>query len=505
MSSPAQEPRPSLLQTVYRSSLLTLATLMADHVDQLGQVAHLRHLDLDNISRVALHKPKMMYGEPGPLDTRDTDGRINGDAVETDDPQLESGKVSAVITIKDRITNENDAMFTEDNESELLGLILPSAPIFSFDEDGDILRRVSLFAPSVARSCDTLSNDTSRHYDDNNDYNDDKRNDTTRTVADAQETTPQTTGQVDVEDLWRNTDQSFVKKEEDGGACITVASSHQLITSLVELESLPNIDDTAEEVTTPGVKTMVEINKVPEGAGVAATKVVPRIDFHAASIEVVDDYLEDNLEENQLRDLCSTILGDTAGWQGSRYGSSQTRVRGFLSTVSQETSCSRRQRVPFHTVVFAERKPSTGDALVQSLGLSADGANTIQDIASKNQGAARERLQQGEVVPSEPRLTRHCESCGVSPEDCLKKLGLHTDDVRSVTPSPKSERLLQFFQNIQTRPPRPHRSQTPYVSDPELDQLHQSASRPHHSRSLTSSPTQADHDDGKPHQGLSTV
>ncbi|KAG7157231.1 hypothetical protein Hamer_G023012 [Homarus americanus] len=101
------------------------------------------------------------------------------------------------------------------------------------------------------------------------------------------------------------------------------------------------------------------------------------------------------------------------------------------------------------------------------------------------------------MLPPETKLTRHCESCGVSPEDCLKKLGLHSDHVGLLSPSPKSERLLHFFRNIQPVPPRPHPCHTPIGSDPHLEKSHQEAPRPQ-SRSLTTSPTHSEDDSRKP-------
>ncbi|XP_064097167.1 uncharacterized protein LOC135208668 [Macrobrachium nipponense] len=356
-----------------------------------------------------------------------------------------------------------------------------TAPLFSFDEDGDILPRERPFTPnnSVESECESTSAPPSLGPSDNSVLVNQDLRDHSRVVS------------KEIQIIENGSTPSTPKPSSSGRRRKMGVMKSSSSTSSIDGANPQAAPVGGDVVTTPGgTSTNPQVSIVLEQPSTS----VPKIDFHAPSIEVVDDYLEGHLDEDsQLRDLYSSLLGDP-GFVGGQLRSPSRSCVSLLSATPQDTA-PKRQRVPFSTVVFTERKPSTGDALIQSLGLSADGADTIQDIASKNQGAARERLQlaEGGGPVEAVGLTSHCESCGVSPEDCLKKLGLQTDRERLLSPSPKSEKLWQLFQQIQAGFARPIRSRRPSGSEPELDIVRPDEDRPGvtvptKSRSLEASP-----------------
>ncbi|XP_068234958.1 uncharacterized protein [Palaemon carinicauda] len=364
---------------------------------------------------------------------------------------------------------------TEDNGNDVT-VGSNAAPLFSFDEDGDILPRERPFTPnnSVESEGENTSVSPSDGQSDNSVLVNESLEDQSKVASKG----------IKISENGSLTEPSTPKPSTSRRRKMGMAKSSSTSSSIDGTN--PKVPG---DITTEGTTTNPQVNIVLEQPSTS----VPKIDFHAPSIEVVDDYLEGHLDEgSQLRDLCSSLFGDP-GFGGGQLRSPSRSCVSLLSATPQETA-PKRQRVPFSTVVFTERKPSTGDALIQSLGLSADGADTIQDIASKNQGAARERLQLAEGGPVEAvGLSSHCESCGVSPEDCLKKLGLHSDRERVVSPSPKSEKLWQLFQQIQAGFSRPMRNRRPSGSEPELDIVRPdeectNVAVPTKSRSLETSP-----------------
>ncbi|XP_063882813.1 uncharacterized protein LOC135112360 [Scylla paramamosain] len=269
--------------------------------------------------------------------------------------------------------------------------------------------------------------------------------------------------QATPEETWKETvpeeNSDINATEEAPGVPDASSCSHPILASVGTAEdTVPHIDVAPKDTHDPAAVILPEV-----------TMVTPKIKLHAGSVEVEEDYLEGHLDEDHhLRDFCATLLGE-CDWQSSRPPSTQTPVMGLLS-VTPHDPCSRRApKVPFDAVVFTERKHSTGDALVLSLGLSADGANTIQDIASRNQGAARERLQQGEVLPCEAGLTKHCESCGVSPRGVPEEVGSPLRHYQtSGVPKERAFATLLQAQSQQTSTPEsraaPHTGRSPRTS-----------------------------------------
>ncbi|XP_047469148.1 uncharacterized protein LOC125025217 [Penaeus chinensis] len=98
--------------------------------------------------------------------------------------------------------------------------------------------------------------------------------------------------------------------------------------------------------------------------------------------------------------------------------------------------------------------------------------------------AARERLHL-----EEHRWMHQCTSCGVSPEECLEKLGLNSNHAnRSLNLYPKSERLWQFLHQVQTKLSRPRPPRTPSYSGPLPDTPPDVSPDHAHPRSLANTP-----------------
>lgn len=457
MSSPSHDPRRPLLQTVCHAGLLTLAALMADQAHQLP------HLGLDTFPNHPLRQAVDRINDEESLFAREG-------TTESQDPEVEA-QAQSDASMPHLQAHEGKEL--PDGGAELPSLELPCAPIYSFDEEGDILQCVETPTFTDKEPCSDSAP---------------SRNEEVEECPVSPYGTPDMECTQTQMEGWKESNAIGAEESHEG---IPDASScsHPILASVgAAEESVPHIDVAQKDAHGSPPVVLPEVTVVSD-----SMPVTPKIKFHAGSVEVEDDYLEGHLEEdNHLRDFCATLLGE-CGWQSTRPQSSQSPVVGLLS-VNPHDPCSRRTpRVPFDAVVFTERKPSTGDALVLSLGLSADGANTIQDIASRNQGAARERLQQGEVLPPEAKLTKQCESCGVSPEECLKKLGLHSDNIRPVA-SPKSERLLHFFKHI---PADLHTRVAAGAAPLSAHEFEQALTSPKQkSRSLSSSPTNVE-DDGR--------
>nr|XP_053644879.1 uncharacterized protein LOC128697273 [Cherax quadricarinatus] len=287
--------------------------MMADHIDQLYQGDNLVHVGYKNITRVSFQLPKMRCDDQ--LDVIKNGERLNVDAVRTEKAQCDSSKLNTVMSVSDRPVAKPDVLLTESDRRELPDLILPTAPIYSFDEDGEILQRVNTITPSNSEDCGYHSEPSEALYDDTLPCN------ISDHVSPPLTSTPNKDLRLDV-DSWPRIDQSYVVREASETS-VTLPSLHPLI-SEEELQSLPNIDDTPSESfhlnqpgSVPQDDTEVNIKSIPnitifsEAGRIDTTEAIPKIDFHAASIEMVDDYLEDNFDEHQLSDLCSTVLGET--------------------------------------------------------------------------------------------------------------------------------------------------------------------------------------------------
>ncbi|KAK8380530.1 hypothetical protein O3P69_016843 [Scylla paramamosain] len=472
---PHHDPLRPLLQTVCHAGLLTLAALMADQAHQLP------HLGLDSLPNLPLRQASVTTNDQAPCPESD---EATGGAADLQDPEMEAQRDAATPRL---LPDEGKDL--HDGREELPALELPCAPIYSFDEDGDILQCVETQTPGDKEGhFPTTATGRPSEVPARSDAAEGEAGEV-GLVAPCGTPNMEFT-QATPEETWKETvpeeNSDINATEEAPGVPDASSCSHPILASVGTAEdTVPHIDVAPKDTHDPAAVILPEV-----------TMVTPKIKLHAGSVEVEEDYLEGHLDEDHhLRDFCATLLGE-CDWQSSRPPSTQTPVMGLLS-VTPHDPCSRRApKVPFDAVVFTERKHSTGDALVLSLGLSADGANTIQDIASRNQGAARERLQQGEVLPCEAGLTKHCESCGVSPEECLKKLGLHSDTIRPVA-SPKSERLLHFFKHIPADIHTRVSGGTTHgpLSPHEFD--HGLTSPKQKSRSLSSSPTNVENDGRK--------
>lgn len=293
-----QEPQSPLLQTVCHASLLTLVTLMADHVEQLDQVGQLSRLGFKKATHESLKLPQTRYDDR--LHLRNNAETFNGDAVEAEKLLRDSSDLLSA-------SEKSEVLFGEGDTRELPDLVLPCAPIYRFDEEGEIFQQVNTMTPSSSEDCGYHSGPSEVHYDDAPVCNDHSNDPLTLSV------TPDT----ELVDSWPGIDRLCVVSVDSGAS-----NSSPFITSAAELQSFPNIDDTPtdiilmnqsstlnEDETQVNAKVIPDINVIAETEMMAET--IPKIDFHAASIELVDDYLEDHCPENQLRDLSTTVLGDT--------------------------------------------------------------------------------------------------------------------------------------------------------------------------------------------------
>ncbi|XP_045116820.1 uncharacterized protein LOC123507726 [Portunus trituberculatus] len=459
-SPPHHDPLRPLLQTVCHAGLLTLAALMADQAHQLP------HLGLDSLSNLPPRQPS---------NTNDQTTCTESDEATVDVADLQNPEVEAQRDVPTPSLLSDGGKDLSDGRRSCRCWSCPVRQSTASTRTGTSCS-VHLLATVTGRPSDISGRSDKAEGE----------------VSEVSPVAPcgapdMECTQTTTEAEWKETvpEENSATDEAPG---IPEASScrHPILASVGTAEdTVPHIDVAPKDTQDQAPVILPEV-----------TMVTPKIKLHAGSVEVEEDYLEGHLDEDHhLRDFCATLLGE-CDWQSSRPPSTQTPVVGLLSVTSHDPCSRRAPKVPFDAVVFTERKPSTGDALVLSLGLSADGANTIQDIASRNQGAARERLQQGEVLPCGAGLTKHCESCGVSPEECLKKLGLHSDTIRPVA-SPKSERLLHFFKHIpadiHTRVPgsTTHGPLSPHDFDHGLTSPKQK------SRSLSSSPTNVENDGRK--------
>ncbi|XP_069992673.1 uncharacterized protein [Penaeus vannamei] len=381
---------------------------------------------------------------------------------------------------------KRDSIFASPEEDEFIRLAgLSSAPLYAFDEDGDILPQSHPFTPhnSVGSAFD-MSPSTPQPGGTEGDDIDDGAN-VFDTPGDSQDAAPSFAGGVAEKEIWLIDDENGIADDARPPA----PPLRRRPSSLEEEQEVFGVKGLAEDPQeAEGLKEQEKEEKeeVEDGLKMgtsARAKGVPTIDLHAASIEVVEDYLEDDTGDDRLRDCCSMVVSHPGG-PNCRTRPPPGGLMTYLSASPAPDAPPRRSRVPFHTVVFTERKPSTGDALIRSLGLAAPGvSSSIQDIASVNQDAARERLHL-----EEHRWMHQCTSCGVSPEECLEKLGLNPNHAKSLNLYPKSERLWQFLHQVQTKLSRPRPPRTPSYPGPLPDTPPDASPDHAHHRSLANTP-----------------
>ena len=258
MSSPPHEPRPPLLQTVCHAGLLTLAALMADQVHQLP------HLGLSTFQDLPLRQPSVRITDQESLYTKELDEGPTKEQDPEEEPLTNSSKG------KD-LPNEGD---------EVKPLELLCAPIYSFDEDGDILQCIET-TPFTETPSDAQ-----------------KPKESTATPYDTLDIESTQMTSLDVLTEQNNGIQTKEEGNEDASSC-----SHPILASVgTAEEAVPHID-TPKDTPEPVVPSVARASN--------PLTVTPKIKLHAGSVEVEDDYLEGHLDqEHHLRDFYATLLGE---------------------------------------------------------------------------------------------------------------------------------------------------------------------------------------------------
>lgn len=306
MSSPPHDPRRPLLQTVCHAGLLTLAALMADQAHQLP------HLGLDSFPNLPLRQDSVRINDQQSLFVRELDERVKGSAAESQDPEMESQEeVEAQTDASTTRLLPQDEKNLPDRGDELPSLELPCAPIYSFDEDGDILQCVE--TPTSAGK--------EEHFTDSATC---KRPSDTPGGSDEAEECPVTPyGTPDMEctqttstEAWKEAlpgENNEIQAAEEAPKEVSDAStcSHPILASVgAAEETVPHIDVTPKDTHEPTPVILPEVTVVSD-----VLPVTPKIKFQAGSVEMEDDYLEGHLdEEHHLRDFCATLLGECGEW-----------------------------------------------------------------------------------------------------------------------------------------------------------------------------------------------
>lgn len=184
---------------------------------------------------------------------------------------------------------------------------LPSAPIYGFDEDGDILAQDCTFTPcsSVGSEHDVATLATRPGDDvgvcgdgtggnvlevsgyntlDASTFTGSGNSDSDIWLIDE---VPGETGESRSDVLLHRDHNVSRGPQEDESAMAEQRKSHHEDNRVV----VPKV-----EVVEPKTSTSV--------------KTVPKIDLHASSIEIVEDYLEEDLSDAQLRDFCSMVVSN---------------------------------------------------------------------------------------------------------------------------------------------------------------------------------------------------
>lgn len=206
---------------------------------------------------------------------------------------------------------KRDSIFASPEEDEFIRLAgLSSAPLYAFDEDGDILPQSHPFTPhnSVGSAFD-MSPTTPQPGGTEGDDVDDGAN-VFDTPGDSQDAAPSFAGGVAEKEIWLIDDENGITDDARPPA----PPLRRRPSSLEEEQEVFGVKGLAEDPQeAEGLKEQEkEENKgVEDGLKMgtsARAKGVPTIDLHAASIEVVEDYLEDDTGDDRLRDCCSMVV-----------------------------------------------------------------------------------------------------------------------------------------------------------------------------------------------------
>lgn len=353
MSGQSQEdPLRPLLQTVCHAGLITLAAVMADQAHQLP------HLGLNRLSGLPHRQPPVRLTNKEGLNT-EAEGRVSGGSQETEKAQTDAQTDSPTSRLlpDERVTEEEEKRVantsstgplsardgearkdtqqkTHDNTSEFPNAVdkteeeqdrrlpkmeLPCAPIYSFDEDGDILQRVETpNLPDVNRNFprgEETHEATQGSFTDNSETSTDTDapGRPTERAPDVEETEGKSSvsscsaarGETREASLCQK--KQVEEEEKDARTC-----SHPILASVgAAEETVPDID-LAEQTDTRDMHASPETHAVmlPEVKVSEGLKVTPKINLHASSVEVEDDYLESHLEDDHLRDLCASLMAE---------------------------------------------------------------------------------------------------------------------------------------------------------------------------------------------------
>ena len=288
---PHHDPLRPLLQTVCHAGLLTLAALMADQAHQLP------HLGLDSVPNLPLRQASPNTNDKVPCPESD---EATGGSADSQDPEAEAQRDAATPCL---LPDEEKDL--SDEREELPSLELPCAPIYSFDEEGDILQCVETPTPgdkeghfpatATGKPSDSLGRSAVAEIEA------DEEGPVTHFGTPDMECTQTTT-----EATWKETvpeENSDINAKEEEAPPVSDAStcSHPILASVGTAEdTVPHIDVAAKDTHDPASVILPEV-----------TMVTPKIKLHAGSVEVEEDYLEGHLDEDHhLRDFCATLLGE---------------------------------------------------------------------------------------------------------------------------------------------------------------------------------------------------
>lgn len=352
MSGPSQEdPLRPLLQTVCHAGLITLAAVMADQAHQLP------HLGLNRLSGQPLRQPPVRLTNKEGLYT-EAEGRVSGGIQETEEAQTDTQtdaqtsrllpdekvkegqkrdtNTSSTGLLPDRDdkamrdtqqkTHANSSQLPdaedkkeEERDPRLPKMDLPCAPIYSFDEDGDILQCAE--TPNLPDVNRNFPHGEETHEATQGSFTD-KSETSTHSAAperpsekalDVEETegrksvTSCSAARGETQEASPCQEKQVEEGEKDARKC-----SHPILASVgAAEETVPDID-LAEQIDTHDMHDSPETRAVllPEVRVSGSLKVTPKINLHASSVEVEDDYLESHLEDDHLRDLCASLMAE---------------------------------------------------------------------------------------------------------------------------------------------------------------------------------------------------
>lgn len=224
---------------------------------------------------------------------------------------LQPGDPQGGTTVFPVCGRRRDSIFASQEEDEFCRLAgLSSAPIYAFDEDGDILPQSHPFTPhnSVGSALDMSPSTTQPG---NNVYGgsegEDVEGNVFDTPGDSQDAAPSFAGGVDEREIWLIDDESGIADD----AKPPTSPLRRRPSPLEGEKEVFGTKEPAEDPQDQKEQEREEEEGVEDGLKMgtsARAKGVPTIDLHAASIEVVEDYLEDNTGDDQLRDCCSMVV-----------------------------------------------------------------------------------------------------------------------------------------------------------------------------------------------------